>query len=185
MTTATRPTPVATRPVPPTRAIRMTARHRRDEPAGDARWGGLHGRDPHQLPERVCGPTGRHPGEVRMHLRRNHPGCPGRRVRRLRPGPAAGPCDPGTELARRRHQGVQLSSSTRSGCGPTPGRSTNPSPSETGLTCRPLAYGSGGGAGAASGGSGGLSMNSSSTPATPTTRRTIGDASPTRKATSA
>jgi hypothetical protein len=41
------------------------------------------------------------------------------------------------------------------------------------------------GAGAASGDTGGLSMNNSSTPATPTRRRTIGDASPTRKGTSA
>jgi hypothetical protein len=36
----------------------MTARHRRDDPAGSARWGGLHGRNPHQLPKRVCGQPG-------------------------------------------------------------------------------------------------------------------------------
>ena len=41
-------------------------------------------------------------------LDEDHEHRPGRGLRRLRPGPAAGRCDPATELARSRRHGVQL-----------------------------------------------------------------------------
>ena len=76
--------------------------------AGVVRRRGLFGGDAQQLHERVCRPAGRHRREVRMHAGRDQPSRPGRGVRRLRPGPAAGPCDAATELARSGRHGVRL-----------------------------------------------------------------------------